>query len=119
MTTGLKILSNPDNTVTEPSFFDVQPLMHVPRQESVENLLEFQLEVVRQLVGNPLTSSAGFSPAGVFFPPRWMRLSQQETSQQTHREHRNPGAPVSVLYQAPLRSKPSYTVNILKAQQGC
>lgn len=26
----LKILSNPDNTATEPSFFDVQPLTHVP-----------------------------------------------------------------------------------------
>lgn len=53
MSTGLKILSNPDNTVTEPFFFDVQPLMYVPRQESVENLLKFQLEVVRQLVETP------------------------------------------------------------------
>lgn len=53
MSTGLKIHSNPDNAISEPSFFDVQPLVHVPRQDPVENLLKFQLEVVRQLVETP------------------------------------------------------------------
>ena len=51
--TGLKILPNPDNSAMEPSCFDVQPLMHGPRPEPMENLLKFHLEAVRQLVETP------------------------------------------------------------------
>lgn len=51
--TGLKILPNPDNPAMEPSCFDVQLLMHVPRPEAMENSLKFHLEAVRQLVETP------------------------------------------------------------------
>lgn len=44
---------SPNNPITEPFLSDAQPLTHVPRQDPVENLLKFQLDLVRQLVETP------------------------------------------------------------------